>query len=133
MAAWKARRGSPKVGRNETFTAKFQHLYTSLTWRFLGWTSRALSVVSFCREQAELADNDHRDKRFTIGFHGRGPWRALLQNLARQSRCELRAMEPAVCGIFRYPYPSRSEGAAHLYLLLRSICAMIGSFSRHWP
>src|SRR4051812_21269963 len=32
------------------------------------------------------------------------------QNVARQSRCELRAMEPAVCGMFRDPDPSRSGG-----------------------
>ena len=47
MAAWKARRGSAKVGLNETFPAKFQHLYTSLTWRSLGWRGarETLSVV----------------------------------------------------------------------------------------
>src|SRR5260370_38866040 len=28
-------------------------------------------------------------------------------DLARQSRCELRAMEPAVCGMFAYLYRSR--------------------------
>jgi hypothetical protein len=31
FAAWKARRRSAKVGRNETFPANFQHLYTRLT------------------------------------------------------------------------------------------------------
>ena len=48
IAAWKARRGSSKVGLNETFTAKFQHLYTTLTWRFWGWVEarETLSVVS---------------------------------------------------------------------------------------
>jgi hypothetical protein len=48
MAAWKARRGSAKVGLNETFTAKFQHLYTSVAWPFLGWSGarETLSVVS---------------------------------------------------------------------------------------
>src|SRR4051812_1650780 len=48
MAAWKARRGPPKVRRNETFPAKFQHLYTTLTSRFLGWSGarETWSVVS---------------------------------------------------------------------------------------
>ena len=40
MAGWKARRASPKVARNGGFPAKFEHLYTTLTWRFLGWSSR---------------------------------------------------------------------------------------------
>jgi hypothetical protein len=40
IVAWKARRESPKVARNGSFPAKFQRLYTSLTWRFLGWSSR---------------------------------------------------------------------------------------------
>jgi hypothetical protein len=48
MAAWKARRGPAKVRLNGTFPAKFQHLYTSLTWRFSGWCGarETLSVVS---------------------------------------------------------------------------------------
>src|SRR4051794_37465067 len=59
MAAWKARRGSEKVRLNETFPAKFQHLYTTLTWRFLGWGGArdTLTVVSLCRDQGELTDN----------------------------------------------------------------------------
>src|SRR5947209_1231820 len=36
----KARRASPKVARNGGFPAQFEHLYTTLTWRFLGWSSR---------------------------------------------------------------------------------------------
>jgi hypothetical protein len=80
MAAWKARRGSANVRLNETFPAKFQHLYTSLAWRFWGWSGarETLSVVSL-----------------PPSFFGLHP------SLERQSRCEPRAMEHAVCWMVR--------------------------------
>src|SRR4051794_12047621 len=40
MAGWKACRASPKVAENGGFPAKFEHLYTTLTWRFFGWGAR---------------------------------------------------------------------------------------------
>src|SRR5947208_1652222 len=40
MAAWDARRGSAKVRLNETFRAKIQHLYTTLTGHYLSWSAR---------------------------------------------------------------------------------------------
>jgi len=49
MAAWVARRGSAKVRLYGTSTAKFQHLYTRLTWRFSGWSAR--DIVS-CESSA---------------------------------------------------------------------------------
>ena len=109
MAAWKARRGSAKVGLNGTFPAKFQHLYTTLTWRFLGWSGarETLSVVSLPPS--------------SFGFH---------PSLERQSRCEPRAMEPAVCWMFRYPYPSRSGGRGPPVPSARSICAMSAALDR---
>src|SRR3954452_21043218 len=48
-AACKARRGSPKVAPDGTFTAKFQHLYTTLAWRFLGWSSRDIDCCELLR------------------------------------------------------------------------------------
>jgi hypothetical protein len=114
MAAWKALPESPKVGLNETFPAKFQHLYTTLTWWFLSWSGarETLSVVSTVHGprftvHAPRSTTVHAPRSTVMGFHGRGPWRALLQNLARQSRCELRAMEPAVCPMIAYPDRSR--------------------------
>src|SRR5947209_3980214 len=87
-----------------------------------------------------------------MGFHGCGPRRALLGNWARQSRCELRAMEPAVCGMFRYlilhpssfilamepavcgmfrdPDASRSGGRGPPGPSARLLCAMMAALER---
>jgi hypothetical protein len=46
VAAWKPRRGCPKVARNGTFPADFEHLYTTMSWRF--WV---------CGAQDKLTDN----------------------------------------------------------------------------
>jgi hypothetical protein len=73
---------------------------------------------------------DHRHRRFTKGFHGRGPRRALHQDMARQSGCELRVMEPGVCGMLRYPDPSRSRGRGSPATSARSICAMSTALDR---
>src|SRR4051794_13650886 len=61
-------------------------------------------------------------------FHGRGPWRALFQNLALQSRRA--GMEPAVCGMFGDPGPSRSGGRGLPGPYARSICAMSRALER---
>jgi hypothetical protein len=42
MAVWKARRDSSKVRLNETLRPNSQHLYTSLSWRFLAWSAREI-------------------------------------------------------------------------------------------
>jgi hypothetical protein len=54
----------------------------------------------------------------------------LHPSLERQSRCELRAMEPAVCWMFRDPAPSRSGARGSPVPSASSICAMMAAFER---
>ena len=141
IAAWKARRGSAKVGLNGTFRAKFQRLYTSLTWRFGVGARETLSVVSLCRDQGELTDNRpvrpavyhwvswswtlasfaavHAPRR-TV--HGNGvSWSWTSASIAPEFGAAVasRAQGDGACGVrdvrVSLPIP---EGAAHPYLLL---------------
>jgi hypothetical protein len=83
LATWKARRESPKVAENGGFPAKFKRLYTSRTWRFSGWRSRAI----VCCMSSDFI---------------------LHPSLERQSRHA--GMEPALCWLYSYADPSRSGG-----------------------
>jgi hypothetical protein len=44
-----ARRGCPRVARNGGFPAEFERLYTGLTWRILGWSSREMARCELLR------------------------------------------------------------------------------------
>ena len=59
---------------NGTFPAKFQHLYTSLTWRFLGWSGarETLSVVSLPPSSFGLHPSLERQSRCAQGDGARG-------------------------------------------------------------
>jgi hypothetical protein len=63
-----------------------------------------------------------------LSFHGCGPWRALLQNLAWPSGRA--GMEPAVCGMFSDPEPSRSGGRGPPGPSDSSRCARMAAFGR---
>jgi hypothetical protein len=69
IAAWKARRGSPKVARNGTFSVKFQRLYTNVLG---GWKPRYVSssfgishrtVIGSLGEQRQGVPRSAIDKR----------------------------------------------------------------------
>jgi hypothetical protein len=63
-AGWKARRACPKVAENGGFPAKFERLYTSRTWRFLGWSSREIVCCessAFILPPSSFAEWNSRD------------------------------------------------------------------------
>jgi hypothetical protein len=90
------------MGLNETFPAKFQHLYTTLTWRFLGWSARDTVCCEYGPRPTvygPLSWSGAREPLSVVSLPP--PSFGLHPSLERQSRFELRAMEPAVCWMSR--------------------------------
>jgi hypothetical protein len=112
VAAGMARRGSPKVRLNETFTAKFQHLYTSPTWRFLGWSRAREKLSLLCLRPSSfvgmVVDLGERCSRIWRGSRVASPGR----------------WSPRRAGWSGTPTHLGAVGAAHLYPLLDQQCAM---------
>ena len=106
--------GAPSVPKSGEKMAVFQQNSSictlRLTWRFLGWSSRDIVC---CESSAFIL----RPSSF----------------IGAAVACS-QALEPAVCGMFRYPDPSRSGGRGSPVPAARSRCAMMAAFERGlWP
>src|SRR5947209_1760035 len=120
----KARRASPKVARNGGFPAQFEHLYTTLTWPFLGWSSRDI----VCCEPSAFILRPSLERQSRCEFSAMEPamCRMLRYRILHPSS-RILAMEPAVCGMFRDPDPSRSGGRGWPGPSARLLCAMMAA------
>jgi hypothetical protein len=122
------------VRLNETFPAKFQHLYTSLTWRFFGWSGarEKLSLVSFPPSSFGPHPSLAWSSRDIVCCE---PSAFIFRPSSFLGAAVRRAgMEPAVCGMFRDHDPSRSGGRGSPAPSVSSICAKMAAFERGlWP